>query len=146
MAGGTYGSSASGLQCAWGSDLDMRIPRQKLPKCALPPDVRANMKLGTRENRGKQDKAEDGLAYAAGGGVLQPRESANGEYRAGCQKQRASRQGCRRSVAAMERCRRSAAARQCGSRSIKIPRSGRARRRASSRRRCAARRSTAKGA
>ena len=41
-----YGQSASGLHCSWGSDLDTHIPRAKLPPSALPPEVRAKLKLG----------------------------------------------------------------------------------------------------
>ena len=41
-----YGQSASGLHCSWGSGLDERIPRAKLPPSALPPEVRAKLKLG----------------------------------------------------------------------------------------------------
>jgi len=38
-----FGASSSGLQCSWGSTLDERIPRAKMPKSALPPDVRAKL-------------------------------------------------------------------------------------------------------
>ena len=82
-----YGQSASGLQCSWGSDLDTRIPRAKLPPSALPPEVRAKLKLGgLKHTGGHADKDVAGLAYKPGGGCLEPRASDNGQYKAGCQK------------------------------------------------------------
>lgn len=45
--GGIYGSSKSGLQAKWGSDLDCQIQRPKVPKTALPSDVR--MQLGLKK-------------------------------------------------------------------------------------------------
>jgi len=82
-----YGQSASGLQCSWGSDLDTRIPRAKLPPSALPPEVRAKLKLGGLKHAGGHaDKDAAGLAYKPGGGCLEPRASDNGQYKAGCQK------------------------------------------------------------
>lgn len=79
-----YGSSASGLQCSWGSDLDMKIPRQKAPPRALPDCIRKKLVGVKAEPSGGDDGSV--AVYQAGGGVLQPRESSNGEYRAGCQK------------------------------------------------------------
>ena len=37
--------SASGLMCSHGSELDARIPRAKMPKTALPPELRRKMGL-----------------------------------------------------------------------------------------------------
>ena len=102
-----YGQSASGLQCSWGSDLDTRIPRAKLPPSALPPEVRAKLKLGgLKHTGGHADKDVAGLAYKPGGGCLEPRASDNGQYKAGCQKNFLRRGS---GVPASERC--SAAAR-----------------------------------
>ena len=46
----SFGSSASGLQCSWGSDLDTQIPRPKMPKSALPDSVRKNLGLSERKS------------------------------------------------------------------------------------------------
>ena len=76
--------TAGGLVCSHGSDLDMRIPRAKLPSSALPPEVRAKMGLKPRKPRRRSKGAAD--PYAAGAGVLKPRASEDGNYSAGCQK------------------------------------------------------------
>ena len=75
--------TAGGLVCSHGSDLDMRIPRAKLPSSALPPEVRAKMGLKPRKPRRRSKGA---APYAAGAGVLAPRSSEDGNYSAGCQK------------------------------------------------------------
>ena len=81
--------SASGLICSHGSDLDMRIPRAKVPKSALPQSLRR--KLGFEKKRPlAQQKhsrySEETDPYTAGANVLKPRESNDGNYSAGCQK------------------------------------------------------------
>ncbi|GMI32764.1 hypothetical protein TeGR_g5015 [Tetraparma gracilis] len=58
----SYGSSASGLQCAWGSDLDTRIPRPKMPKQALPDSVRKN--LGFKGERKASRRFSDNFEIA----------------------------------------------------------------------------------
>jgi hypothetical protein len=84
--------SATGLICSAGSGLDFRIPRAKLPSRALPDDVRRKLKLPPRKGQGKTKVRRDATpavesdVYSAGSGVLKPRESSNGEYAAGCQK------------------------------------------------------------
>jgi hypothetical protein len=55
----SFGSSASGLQCSWGSDLDTRIPRPKMPKQALPDSVRKN--LGFKDKRRSSCRFADKL-------------------------------------------------------------------------------------
>ena len=78
-----FARTAGGLVCSHGSDLDMRIPRAKMPSSALPPEVRAKMGLKPRKPRRRSKGAQP---YAAGAGVLKPRESHDGNYAAGCQK------------------------------------------------------------
>ena len=75
--------TSGGLVCSHGSDLDMRLPRAKMPSSALPPEVRAKMGLKPRKPRRRSKGAEP---YKAGAGVLKPRESQDGNYAAGCQK------------------------------------------------------------
>ena len=77
--------SSTGLVCGHGSDLDMRIPRAKIPSSALPPEIRA--KMGLKPRREVRAKARSGAnPYSAGGGVVKPRASSDGKYSAGCQK------------------------------------------------------------
>ena len=77
--------SSTGLVCGHGSDLDMRIPRAKIPSSALPPEIRA--KMGLKPRREVRAKARSGAnPYSAGACVLKPRESSDGKYSAGCQK------------------------------------------------------------
>lgn len=75
--------TAGGLVCSHGSDLDMRIPRAKVPSSALPPEVRAAMGLKPRKER---KRSKGAAPYKAGAGVLVPRSSQDGNYAAGCQK------------------------------------------------------------
>ena len=58
----SFGTSASGLQCAWGSDLDARIPRPKMPKQALPDSVRRS--LGFKNKRISSGRFADKLEIA----------------------------------------------------------------------------------
>ncbi len=58
--------SNSGLVCSHGSELDTLIPRPKMPKCALPPELRRKMGLAPR----KEETAEENKLYEAGAGVL----------------------------------------------------------------------------
>lgn len=77
--------SSTGLVCGHGSDLDMRIPRAKIPSSALPPEIRA--KMGLKPRREVRARARSGAnPYSAGAGVVKPRESSDGNYSAGCQK------------------------------------------------------------
>ncbi len=80
-----FARTAGGLVCSHGSDLDTRIPRAKVPSSALPPEIRA--KMGLKPRRQLRRKSRGGAdPYAAGAGVLQPRASTDGKYRAGCQR------------------------------------------------------------
>ena len=58
--------SATGLVCSHGSHMDQHIPRPKVPKSALPPDLRRKMGFGPREGELEND------IYKPGSGVLQP--------------------------------------------------------------------------
>lgn len=75
--------SASGLVCSHGSDLDFHIPRPKMPKTALPPELRRKLKLAPREDSRREESygvgideqqrrgSSDGTGiYTAGSGVL----------------------------------------------------------------------------
>jgi hypothetical protein len=64
--------SASGLQCSHGSDLDTKIPRPKMPKSALPPELRKAMGLKPRS----ENDENEGTIWTAGSGVLAPTGSA----------------------------------------------------------------------
>lgn len=69
----SYGSSASGLQCSWGSDLDTKIPRPKCPKQALPDSVRKNLGLKKRDSSSKrfaEEFAPDSRVHQTKGGQL----------------------------------------------------------------------------
>jgi hypothetical protein len=67
--------SATGLICSHGSHMDEKIPRPKMPKTALPPELRR--KLGFQPRA--QDENTD--IYKAGSGVLKPKGSGNdGSY------------------------------------------------------------------
>ena len=77
-----YGRTASGLQCSWGSQLDATIPRPKVPKSALPPEIRA--KLGLRDGRGED--AESKAYFKPGNSVAEQRGARTNEYCAGNQK------------------------------------------------------------
>mmetsp|Transcript_32946 Transcript_32946/g.72556 ORF Transcript_32946/g.72556 Transcript_32946/m.72556 type:complete len:122 (-) Transcript_32946:1273-1638(-) len=57
--------SASGLMCSHGSHMDEKIARPKMPKSALPPELRRKMGLAPRENEDKENEI-----YKAGSGVL----------------------------------------------------------------------------
>ena len=59
--------SASGLICSHGSHMDEKIPRPKMPKTALPPELRR--KLGLAPRKEEEEGTYD--IYKAGGGVLQ---------------------------------------------------------------------------
>ena len=59
--------SKSGLICSHGSHLDANIPRPKMPKSALPPDLRRKLGLPSRDN-----EEDDSIIYTAGSGVLVP--------------------------------------------------------------------------
>jgi hypothetical protein len=63
--------SKSGLVCSHGSELDTLIPRPKMPKTALPPELRRKMGLEPRF----EDKSSDEI-WRAGSGVLAPTGSA----------------------------------------------------------------------
>ena len=60
--------SASGLMCSHGSELDTRIPRAKMPKTALPPELRR--KMGLQPRRSDESKENAGEIWQAGSGVL----------------------------------------------------------------------------
>jgi hypothetical protein len=67
--------SSTGLICSHGSHMDEKIPRPKMPKTALPPELRR--KLGFQPRA--QDENTD--IYKAGSGVLKPKGSGNdGSY------------------------------------------------------------------
>ena len=81
--------TAGGLICSHGSDLDTRIPRAKVPKSALPQSLRVKLGFDKKRPLAKQSRSrysEDTNPYAPGANVLQPRSSADGKYKAGCQK------------------------------------------------------------
>lgn len=68
-------TSKYGLVCSHGSKLDEAIPRPKLPKTALPPELRKKMGLKPRT----EDDSSD--IYKAGSGVLNAAGSArDGKY------------------------------------------------------------------
>ena len=52
--------------CSHGSELDARIPRPKMPKTALPPELRRSMGLKPR----RQDEENDKEIWTPGSGVL----------------------------------------------------------------------------
>ncbi len=60
--------SATGLICSHGSHMDEKIPRPKMPKTALPPELRRKMGLAPRV----EEKAGGNEIYQAGSGVLKP--------------------------------------------------------------------------
>lgn len=76
-----YGVSSTGLQCSWGSKLDETVPRAKMPKCALPPEIRA--KLGLDK---KRQVNENGAYFKSGFGVVKQKGSETQHYAAGNQK------------------------------------------------------------
>ena len=80
--------TSSGLLCSHGSNLDLRIPKAKCPSSALPEEVRAKMGLKPRKEIKRRGRRASGGAnlYEAGGGCVKPRESKDGKYAAGCQK------------------------------------------------------------
>ena len=81
--------TAGGLICSHGSDLDTRIARQKVPKSALPQSLRVKLGFDKKRPLAKQSRSrysEDTNPYTPGANVLQPRSSADGKYKAGCQK------------------------------------------------------------
>lgn len=60
--------SATGLMCSHGSHMDEKIPRPKMPKSALPPELRRKLGFAPRlEN----EEAKNEI-YKAGSGVLKP--------------------------------------------------------------------------
>ena len=85
----TGARTAGGLICSHGSDLDTRIPRAKMPKSALPQSLRIKLGFEKKNPRSKQmnSRYSDFVnPYAPGANVLKPRESSDGRYKAGCQK------------------------------------------------------------
>ena len=82
--------TTSGLVHSHNSDLDLRIPRPKQPKRALPDCLRRkSRKEATVEAAAAVDadrENNDGSIYQAGAGVLAPRGAEGGEYRAGSQR------------------------------------------------------------
>ena len=81
--------TAGGLVCSHGADVDTRIPRAKIPKSALPQSLRIKLGFEKRNPRSKQTRSrysDETNPYAPGANVLKPRESADGKYKAGCQK------------------------------------------------------------
>lgn len=58
--------SKSGLQCSHGSELDVKIPRPKMPSTALPPELRKKLGLPPR----KQEVNTDSTIWTPGSGVL----------------------------------------------------------------------------
>lgn len=60
--------SNTGLVCSHGSHMDEKIPRPKMPKTALPPELRR--KLGFQPR--KEEEAGSYDIYKAGSGVLAP--------------------------------------------------------------------------
>ena len=75
--------TASGLMHSHNSDLDLRIPRAKAPKRALPDCLRKKIRRSSAD--ATNDENSDAL-YKAGAGVLAPRGAEGGEYRAGSQR------------------------------------------------------------
>ncbi len=59
--------SSTGLICSHGSHMDMLIPRPKMPKTALPPEIRRKIGLKPRTD----ENPEDFEIYKAGAGVLE---------------------------------------------------------------------------
>lgn len=69
--------SATGLVCSHGSHMDEKIPRPKMPKTALPPELRR--KLGFQPRKEEEEGTYD--IYKAGAGVLAPTGSGkDGKY------------------------------------------------------------------
>lgn len=60
--------SATGLVCSHGSHMDEKIPRPKMPKTALPPELRR--KMGLRPRREESESTYE--IYKPGSGVLAP--------------------------------------------------------------------------
>eukprot|EP01031_Cornospumella_fuschlensis_P024425 gene24426-29524_t len=60
--------SSSGLVCSHGSHMDEKIPRPKMPKTALPPELRAKLGLAPR----KEENESSYEIYKPGAGVLAP--------------------------------------------------------------------------
>ena len=60
--------SATGLICSHGSHMDEKIPRPKMPKTALPPELRRKLGLQPRND----ENAGGNEIYQAGSGVLKP--------------------------------------------------------------------------
>lgn len=77
----TFGISATGLVCSHGSKLDEVLPRAKLPKCALPPELRA--KLGLDKDRPVR---ETGTYFKSGFGIVEQKGAHTTEYSAGNQR------------------------------------------------------------
>ena len=76
--------------------MDTRIARQKVPKSALPQSLRVKLGFDKKRPLAKQSRSrysEDTNPYAPGANVLQPRSSADGKYKAGCQKKFFLRRG-----------------------------------------------------
>lgn len=59
--------SATGLMCRHGSHMDEKIPRPKMPKTALPPELRRKLGLAPRA-----EENHENTIYQAGAGVLAP--------------------------------------------------------------------------
>jgi hypothetical protein len=60
--------SGTGLMCSHGSHMDEKIPRAKMPKTALPPELRRQ--LGFQPRKEEAESSYD--IYKAGAGVLAP--------------------------------------------------------------------------
>ncbi len=60
--------SKSGLLCSHGSELDANIPRPRMPKTALPADLRR--KMGFAKRISEEDENADNTYWTPGAGVL----------------------------------------------------------------------------
>lgn len=60
--------SKSGLLCSHGSELDARIPRPRMPKTALPAELRR--KMGFTKRVSDDDENADNTYWTPGAGVL----------------------------------------------------------------------------
>jgi hypothetical protein len=83
--------TSGGLMCSHGSQLDCAIPRPPAVRRALPDCIRKKIKGSKREpaaadNQGPERLANTDVVYQAGAGSVVPRGDADGEYRAGSQR------------------------------------------------------------
>ena len=86
----SFGHTASGLLCSHGSKLDECVPRAKLPKRALPPSIRSQLKLAPVIGH-DIDESYDALKnawefWSPGQGVVMQRGAYTNSYSAGNQK------------------------------------------------------------